>query len=168
MRSSLASLLSIIALITAAQAPKDTIVHVNVRSGFLVAIPETGQQIKWQVISGGGTKAASASYVLNGTVGQTAVGIGSSTTYRVNHGFWQNFPCCDKPGDANNDSAVNVGDAVYIINYIFKGGVAPVCKCEGDANGDCAINVGDAVYIINYIFKRGPPALCNLTCSICQ
>ena len=29
---------------------------------------------------------------------------------------------CDKPGDANGDNAVNLGDAVFVINYIFKGG----------------------------------------------
>jgi 3',5'-cyclic AMP phosphodiesterase CpdA len=36
-------------------------------------------------------------------------------------------PCT--PGDANNDGAVNVGDAVYVIAYVFKGGPPP-CTCE--------------------------------------
>ncbi len=76
--------------------------------------------------------------------------------------------CCDKPGDANNDNAVNVGDAVYVINYVFKSGPVPPCKCEGDANGDNAINVGDAVYVINYVFKSGPVPICNLANPICQ
>ncbi len=60
-------------------------------------------------------------------------------------------------GDANSDGGVNVGDAVFIVNYIFKSGAAPDPKRVGDANGDCAVNVGDAVYLINYIFKSGPP-----------
>ena len=61
-------------------------------------------------------------------------------------------------GDANNDSAVNVGDAVYLINYVFKGGPPPQpLLCCGDANGDVNVNVGDAVYLINYVFKGGPP-----------
>jgi len=62
------------------------------------------------------------------------------------------------PGDANNDRQVNVGDAVYLISYIFKGGPPPVPYpiCSGDANGDCQCNVGDAVYIISYVFKGGP------------
>ncbi len=59
-------------------------------------------------------------------------------------------------GDANGDGTVNVGDAVYIINYMFKGGDAPVPLAAGDANCDTTIDVGDAVYIINYIFKGGP------------
>ncbi|MCP4569557.1 MAG: hypothetical protein GY841_18425 [FCB group bacterium] len=66
--------------------------------------------------------------------------------------------------DANNDATLNVGDAVYLINYVFKSGPAPVPYplCNGDANSDCAINVGDAVYMINYVFKAGPrPPYCH-------
>ncbi len=59
-------------------------------------------------------------------------------------------------GDANADGSTNVGDAVYLINYIFKSGPAPSPLKNGDVNCDDAINVGDAVYLINYIFKGGP------------
>ncbi|MCP4568586.1 MAG: hypothetical protein GY841_13495 [FCB group bacterium] len=72
--------------------------------------------------------------------------------------------CCDEAGDANNDGPVNVGDAVYMINYVFKGGPEPECKAEGDANGDCTLNVGDAVYLINYVFKGGDSPICNNEC----
>ncbi len=61
-----------------------------------------------------------------------------------------------RPGDANADQEVNVGDAVYTINYIFSGGPPPPILNWADVNGDCAINVGDAVYLINYVFKGGP------------
>jgi hypothetical protein len=66
-------------------------------------------------------------------------------------------PCDCIPGDANNDGTVNVGDAVYIIAYVFKGGPPPLPyeTCSGDANGDCQCNIGDAVYIIAYVFKGG-------------
>jgi M6 family metalloprotease-like protein len=60
-------------------------------------------------------------------------------------------------GDANGDEAVNVADAVYLINYIFKDGLPPDPLCVGDANDDDAVNIADAVYLINYIFKDGPP-----------
>jgi len=64
-------------------------------------------------------------------------------------------------GDANHDGVVNVGDAVFIINYIFKNGSAPSPLASGDANCDGVINAGDAVWIINYIFKQGLPPGCN-------
>ncbi len=60
-------------------------------------------------------------------------------------------------GDANRDSDINVGDAVFLINYVFKDGPAPNPICAGNANGDSGTNVGDAVYLINYVFKSGPP-----------
>ncbi|MCP4567036.1 MAG: hypothetical protein GY841_05585, partial [FCB group bacterium] len=71
---------------------------------------------------------------------------------------------CRPSGDANSDESINVGDAVWMINYVFKGGDAPICYGEGDANGDCALNVGDAVYLINYVFKSGPAPICSRDC----
>ncbi len=59
-------------------------------------------------------------------------------------------------GDADGDLAVNISDAVYLINYIFKSGPPPVPLEAGDANLDGDVNIADAVYIINYIFKSGP------------
>jgi plastocyanin len=69
--------------------------------------------------------------------------------------------CCDTAGDANDDGQTNVGDAVYVINFVFKGGPEPPCMNEGDANTDCQVNVGDAVFLINFVFKGGPPPSCG-------
>jgi hypothetical protein len=63
-------------------------------------------------------------------------------------------------GDANTDHDVNVGDAVYLINFVFSSGPAPYPYLSGDVNGEGGPNVGDAVYLINYIFKSGPPPTC--------
>jgi len=60
-------------------------------------------------------------------------------------------------GDANGDEAANLADAVYIINYVFKGGPAPDPLCVADANDDDAVNLADAVHLVNYVFKGGPP-----------
>ena len=61
-----------------------------------------------------------------------------------------------RPGDANVDSDVNVGDVVYLINYIFKSGPEPAVPNWADANADCLVNVGDAVFLVNFVFSGGP------------
>jgi C1A family cysteine protease len=65
-----------------------------------------------------------------------------------------------KIGDANGDGNINVGDAVYLISYVFRNGPAPSPMAAGDANCDAKINVGDAVYLISYIFRGGPAPGC--------
>jgi hypothetical protein len=67
-------------------------------------------------------------------------------------------PVC---GDANGDYAVDIGDAVFLINYIFGDGFAPDPVESGNANGDGVVNIGDVVYIVNYIFNEGPPPQCE-------
>jgi parallel beta-helix repeat protein len=62
-------------------------------------------------------------------------------------------------GDANTDGQCNVGDAVFLINFIFNSGPSPEPLKTGDINGDCSVNIGDAVYIINYVFKGGASPL---------
>ncbi len=64
-------------------------------------------------------------------------------------------------GDANGDGMVNIGDAVFLITYIFKGGEAPGSLFAGDANGEGAINIGDAVYLISFIFNAGDAPKCS-------
>jgi hypothetical protein len=73
-------------------------------------------------------------------------------------------------GDANGDGQVNIGDAVHIINHIFKGGPHPtpfqIYSCDATAN--CQCDVGDPVWIIGYVFKGGPPPPdCEWWISIC-
>ena len=63
-------------------------------------------------------------------------------------------------GDANGDESMNMGDAGFIINYIFYDGVAPEPLGSGDANADGSCNLADAGYIINYIFYDGPEPIC--------
>jgi len=63
-------------------------------------------------------------------------------------------------GDANGDGAVNLADAVFVINYVFKGGAAPDPYNAGDANCDAGVDLADAVFLINYVFKGGPEPGC--------
>lgn len=59
-------------------------------------------------------------------------------------------------GDANLDDLANITDAVYLIQYIFSGGPAPVPAAAGDVNCDFSANITDAVYLIAYVFSGGP------------
>ncbi len=63
-------------------------------------------------------------------------------------------------GDGNGDEEIGVGDAVFLIAYIFKSGPAPDPLDAGDADCSGEISVADAVYLITYIFKSGPPPCC--------
>jgi parallel beta-helix repeat protein len=63
-------------------------------------------------------------------------------------------------GDANGDRIIDVGDVVYLINYLFKGGSIPNPLLSGDNNCDSVVDVGDVVYLINYLFKGGPAPSC--------
>lgn len=63
-------------------------------------------------------------------------------------------------GDANQDGKVNIGDAVFIIGYVFRGGPPPAPLQAADVNHDGKVNIGDAVYLIGYIFRAGPAPNC--------
>lgn len=69
-------------------------------------------------------------------------------------------------GDANRDSIINIGDVIYLVNYLFKAGFPPLPFFSGDANNDTVVNVGDVVSLINYLFRGGPPPMTVMEKSI--
>ena len=95
-----------------------------------------------------------------GTLNKCSVCHGITPTAAGPHGLYAS-DCCAMAGDANADLSVNIADAVFVINYIFKGGPAPTCHDEGDADFDCSLSLADAVYLINYIFKSGQAPQCG-------
>jgi hypothetical protein len=60
-------------------------------------------------------------------------------------------------GDVNRDYLVNVGDVVFLLNYLYKGGPPPEVEESGDVNSDGVVELGDVVYLVNYLYKSGPP-----------
>jgi hypothetical protein len=125
-----------------------------------------GMSVESKVLGNGGTNGNGSQYSLCATIGQSFTGISNADKNELHSGFWPAFQgegtnCCDIGGDANSDTQVNVGDAVFLINYVFKGGAPPVCLIQADGNNDCNVNVGDAVYLINYTFKGGPAPVCG-------
>lgn len=65
-----------------------------------------------------------------------------------------------RSGDANCSHRVDVGDAVFLINHVFKSGPPPAFRFGGDANCNGNVNVADAVVLINFIFNAGEQPYC--------
>jgi M6 family metalloprotease-like protein len=63
-------------------------------------------------------------------------------------------------GDANGDETINLSDAIYLLNYLFKNDSPPDPMEAGDANCDENVNLSDAIYLLNYLFKGGNPPGC--------
>jgi len=144
---------------------------------------KAGEEINWQVISGGGiNNGTSTAYTLSGTVGQTATDYGSSSSYGLQSGFWQNFGiggsgnCCldwGIPGDANDDLAINLLDILHLIDFVYQDPVGSPpnphgCDALLDCNGDGlavdtpVINLIDILNMIDHVYQEpvGNPILC--------
>jgi hypothetical protein len=65
--------------------------------------------------------------------------------------------CVENYGDANGDGKVGTADAIFLINYVFRGGPPPNPLASGDENGDCEVTPVDVIYLLNYLFRGGPP-----------
>ncbi|MFQ5653694.1 MAG: DUF362 domain-containing protein [Planctomycetota bacterium] len=60
-------------------------------------------------------------------------------------------------GEVNGDGEIDIGDAVYLLAFLFGPGPAPLPVPDaGDANNDDTLDVADAIYIIWYLFNNGP------------
>ncbi|MDF1544674.1 MAG: CHRD domain-containing protein [bacterium] len=69
--------------------------------------------------------------------------------------------CCDLPGDANDDGAVDITDLTYTVDFMFAGGPFPVCESEGDFNGDGATDITDLTARVDFMFAGGPAPICG-------
>ena len=70
-----------------------------------------------------------------------------------------------KTGDVDADGSYNSADIIRLVNYTFKGGVAPLpCPAAGDANCSGLVTSADVIVLINHIFKSAPAPCdaCNL------
>jgi|CXWL01.1.fsa_nt_gi hypothetical protein len=117
-----------------------------------------GEQIKWQVIAGGGQRGTSTNYVLNGTVGQAAAGPGSSTNFKLNGGFWQNFTpptcCIGIRGNIDCDGlqSIDIGDLTILVDHLFISFTPLCCVDEGDMVVDASVDIADLTFLVDHLF----------------
>jgi hypothetical protein len=64
--------------------------------------------------------------------------------------------CVDIRGDVNGDGALDITDLIFMVDYSFANGQAPVCEEEADVNGDGTVDITDLVYLVDYSFSSGP------------
>ena len=80
-------------------------------------------------------------------------------------------------GNANQDTRTDISDAIFLLNYLFRGNAAPECRDAADANDDGKNDISDPVRILNFFFRGEetipPPLECgddptpdSLDCSV--
>ncbi|MDG1456207.1 MAG: dockerin type I repeat-containing protein, partial [Planctomycetota bacterium] len=58
-------------------------------------------------------------------------------------------------GDANGSGSIDIADAVFLLDYLFAGGVSPSPEASGDANNDAGLDISDAIFLLIFLFDSG-------------
>ena len=106
----------------------------------------SGGDVPYEVL-----QASDGGYLVVGATGSYGAGSADMHLLKISC-----FPEAILAGDANGDGEVNIGDVVYLINYLFKQGPSPELPAQSDNNCDQTVNLGDVVYLLNYLFRSGP------------
>jgi hypothetical protein len=81
-----------------------------------------------------------------------------TTQHLIGPEWWKSMLrfCGFYRGDVNEDGVINIGDVVFLVNYLFTGGTDPLpFEDQGDVNDDEVVNVADVIYLLNYLFTGG-------------
>jgi len=62
--------------------------------------------------------------------------------------------------DMNHDSSIDILDAVYMLNYLYKDGPPIPPDVKSDIDGSGSLDIMDAIYLIDYKYKNGPLPYC--------
>jgi len=75
-----------------------------------------------------------------------------------------NVVVIDNTGDVNVDGVITSADIIALVNYVFKGGPAPLpCEASGDVNCNGSVTSADIIYLVGYVFKGGAAP-----CDVCS
>ena len=63
-------------------------------------------------------------------------------------------------GECNGDASIDVADGIFLLAFLFTGGLASTCQDASDVNDDGGIDIADAINLLAYLFTAGdfPPA----------
>lgn len=99
-----------------------------------------------------------ASSGISDSVTLSAVAIGKDTVINVS---LQGSVGGTERGDVNQSGTITSADIIYLVNYVFKGGPAPLpSPIEGDVTCNGTVSSADIISLVNYVFKGGPPPFC--------
>lgn len=59
-------------------------------------------------------------------------------------------------GYINADSKTDLSDAIFLLEYLFRGGGAPTCQLAADINDDNKVDLSDTIFMLNHLFLGGP------------
>ena len=61
-------------------------------------------------------------------------------------------------GDTNDDGAIDISDAIYVLNALFVQGTEPLpCLDAADASDDGVVDLADGIFLLNALFTGGGP-----------
>lgn len=60
-------------------------------------------------------------------------------------------------GEINEDGSVDIGDAIFLLGYLFQGAPPPTEPQSADVNADGNVDVADVVRLLDYLFSQGDP-----------
>ena len=102
--------------------------------------------LNWSVVGNGGCEMTSASYAMQSTVGQTAIGV-ASDGYTIEAGYWYRDAGGESEvcGDVNGDGVVTAADAVIALE--IAAGSRPNDPAA-DVSGDGVVTSLDALMIL--------------------
>jgi hypothetical protein len=101
--------------------------------------------------------------------------LGESNRPLVQQGIGFSLTVGDPPrqpfvrGDTNNDSRVDIADAIWLIGDLFLGGPDTLCLEAADVNADGLQDISDVAFSVNYQFLGGPhPPLPFPACGVLE
>ncbi len=64
---------------------------------------------------------------------------------------------CLARGDMDGSPGIEIGDLVYMVDFMFNGGFPPFPLDLGDVDCSGAVDIADMVYLVDWMFSGGPP-----------